>query len=59
MPLAEKHKVNVVMELLNSKVNHEDYRCDPHPATMKEIVETGFKGFVAQESIPKVRICDV
>ena len=26
--LAEKHKVNVVMELLNSKVNHKDYMCD-------------------------------
>lgn len=28
MSLAEKHKVNVVMELLNSKVNHKDYMCD-------------------------------
>jgi hydroxypyruvate isomerase len=28
MPLAEKHKVVVVMELLNSKVNHRDYQCD-------------------------------
>jgi hydroxypyruvate isomerase len=134
MPLAEKHKVNVVMELLNSKVNHKDYMCDHtvwgvelakkigserfkllydiyhmqimegdviatikkyhpyfahyhtggvpgrneidetqelyYPAIMKAIVETGFKGFVAQEFIPKredkigslkqgVRICDV
>ncbi|MDR2430130.1 MAG: sugar phosphate isomerase/epimerase, partial [Puniceicoccales bacterium] len=25
---AEKAKVNVVMELLNSKVNHKDYQCD-------------------------------
>src|ERR1044071_9977605 len=25
---AEKHKINVVMELLNSKVNHKDYMCD-------------------------------
>jgi hydroxypyruvate isomerase len=25
---AEKHKVNVCMELLNSKVNHKDYMCD-------------------------------
>ena len=31
MPLAEKHKVNVVMELLNSKVNHKDYQCDKTP----------------------------
>jgi hydroxypyruvate isomerase len=28
MKLAEANKVNVVMELLNSKVNHKDYQCD-------------------------------
>ncbi|MXV15088.1 hydroxypyruvate isomerase family protein [Hufsiella ginkgonis] len=28
MPLAEKHGVVIVMELLNSKVNHKDYMCD-------------------------------
>lgn len=28
MALCEKHKVNLVMELLNSKVNHKDYMCD-------------------------------
>jgi hydroxypyruvate isomerase len=134
MPVAEKHKVTVVMELLNSKVNHKDYQCDKtpwgaalvdkvgseyfkllydiyhmqimegdviatirkyhpyishyhtggvpgrneidetqelnYPAIMKAIVETGFKGYVAQEFIPKredkiaslkqgVQICDV
>lgn len=30
-PLAEKHKVNLVMELLNSKVDHKDYMCDRTP----------------------------
>lgn len=134
MPIAEKHKVTIVMELLNSKVNHKDYMCDRtpwgaalcekvgsenfkllydiyhmqimegdviatirkyhryishyhtggvpgrneidesqelyYPAIMKAIVETGFKGYVAQEFIPKrpdkiaslkqgVQICDV
>jgi hydroxypyruvate isomerase len=134
MPIAEKHKVTVVMELLNSKVDHKDYMCDHtawgaalcdkvgsdrfkllydiyhmqimegdviatikkfqkyishyhtggvpgrneiddtqelnYPAIMKAIVETGFKGHVAQEFIPKredkigslrqgVTICDV
>jgi len=134
MPLAEKHKVTLCMELLNSKVNHKDYQCDRtewgvalcrrvgserfkllydiyhmqimegdviatikrhkdylahyhtggvpgraeiddtqelyYPAIMKAILETGFKGFVAQEFIPKrkdqlaslkqgVEICDV
>ena len=132
--LAEKHKVTICMELLNSKVNHHDYQCDHtpwgvelcqrvgserfkllydiyhmqimegdliatirksspfighyhtggvpgraeidesqeinYPAVMKAIVATGFKGFVAQEFIPKrpdalaslkqgVTICDV
>lgn len=28
MGLAEKHKVVVVMELLNSRVDHQDYQCD-------------------------------
>ncbi|MEO7299937.1 MAG: TIM barrel protein [Verrucomicrobiota bacterium] len=133
-PIAEKHKITVCMELLNSKVNHPDYMCDLskwgvelvkrvgserfkllydiyhmqimegdmiatikknhesfghyhtggvpgrneiddtqeifYPAVMKAIVESAFKGFVAQEFIPKrddkiaslkqgVQICDV
>ena len=116
LSLAEKHKVTLVMELLNSKVDHKDYMCDHtawgvelckrlgsehfkllydiyhmqvdegnvianirahhqyiahyhtagvpgrhelddkqelyYPAIMKAIVETGFKGYVAQEFIP-------
>lgn len=28
IPLAEKHQVTLVMELLNSKINHKDYQCD-------------------------------
>ncbi|MEP6735014.1 MAG: TIM barrel protein [Chryseolinea sp.] len=134
MPIAEKHKVTMVMELLNSKVDHKDYMCDHtpwgvalcdkvgsdkfkllydiyhmqimegdviatirkyqkyishfhtggvpgrneidetqelnYPAIMKAILETGYKGYVAQEFIPKrddkiaslrqgVNICDV
>ena len=31
MKLAEDKKVNVVMELLNSKVDHKDYQCDHTP----------------------------
>lgn len=132
--IAEKHNVMLVMELLNSKVDHPDYICDHtwwgvelvkrtgsenlkllydiyhmqimegdvirtirdnhqyiahyhtggvpgrheiddtqelyYPAIMKAIVETGFKGYVAQEFVPSredkmeslrqaVRICDV
>jgi hydroxypyruvate isomerase len=134
MPIAEKYKVTLVMELLNSKVNHPDYQCDHtawgaalcdevgsenfkllydiyhmqimegdviatiqkyqkyiahyhtggvpgrneiddtqelnYPAIMKAIVQTGYKGFVAQEFIPSrkdkiaslsqgVKICDI
>jgi len=134
VPIAEKHKVTVVMELLNSKRTHKDYQCDHtawgvelckrvgserfkllydifhmqimegdvcdtirenaayiahyhtggvpgrheidesqelnYPRIMQEIVRTGFKGFVAQEFVPKqpdpiaslrraVEICDV
>ncbi len=29
--IAEKHQVNLVMELLNSKVNHPGYQCDHTP----------------------------
>ncbi|MBI5915122.1 MAG: TIM barrel protein [Bacteroidetes bacterium] len=131
---AEKLGITVVMELLNSKVNHPDYQCDHtlwgvglvekvgspnfkllydiyhmqimegdviatirkhhdhighyhtggvpgrneiddsqelyYPAVMRAIADTGFKGYVAQEFIPKnadkmaslrrgVEICDV
>ncbi|HEU5077953.1 MAG TPA: TIM barrel protein [Opitutaceae bacterium] len=30
-PLAEKHGINICMELLNSKVDHHDYMCDRTP----------------------------
>jgi hydroxypyruvate isomerase len=134
IPLAEKHGVVLVMELLNSKINHPDYQCDTtawgvvlakrlnsehfkllydiyhmqidegdvirtirdnhnyighyhtagvpgrneiddtqelnYSAIMKAIHETGFKGYVAQEFIPKnlnkleslkkaIAICDI
>ncbi|WP_128547550.1 hydroxypyruvate isomerase family protein [Larkinella soli] len=133
MSSAEKHGVTMIMELLNSKVDHKDYMCDHtawgaelckmvgsenlkllydiyhmqimegdiirtlkantqyighyhtggnpgrneiddsqeifYPAVMKAILDTGYKGFVAQEFIPKrdpltslkegVLICDV
>ncbi len=38
MPLAEKLKVTVCMELLNSKRNHKDYQCD-HVAWGAELVK--------------------
>jgi hydroxypyruvate isomerase len=35
-PAAERHKVTVIMELLNSKVDHKDYMCD-HTAWGAEV----------------------
>jgi hydroxypyruvate isomerase len=37
-PIAEKHKVTVCMELLNSKRNHKDYMCD-HTAWGVEVIK--------------------
>ncbi|HXS54722.1 MAG TPA: TIM barrel protein, partial [Hanamia sp.] len=134
LPLAEKNGVTLIMELLNSRIDHKDYMCDKsawgvelckrvdsenfkllfdiyhmqinegdiirsirdhhqyfahyhtggvpgrheidntqelyYPAVMKAIVETGYKGYVAQEFIPTwknkidslkeaIQICDV
>jgi len=134
VPIAEKYKVTLCMELLNSKRNHKDYQCDHvawgvelvkrisserfkllydifhmqimegdvcstiqenhqyidhyhtggvpgrheidetqelhYPRIMQAIVATGFKGYVAQEFVPKqpdalaslrqaINICDV
>jgi hydroxypyruvate isomerase len=38
VPIAEKHKVTVCMELLNSKRSHKDYMCD-HTAWGVEVVK--------------------
>ena len=134
LPLAEKNGVTMVLELLNSKIDHKDYMCDHvewgaelckrvgsenfkllfdiyhmqiqegdiirnirdyhqyiahyhtggipgrheindtqelhYPAVMRAIVETGYKGYVAQEFVPTyknkldslkeaISICDV
>ena len=34
MSIAEKNDVIVVMELLNSKVDHKDYQCDKSPGVL-------------------------
>jgi hypothetical protein len=58
MGVAEKHRVTVVMELLNSKVNHKDYMCDRTPwgvELAKRIGSERFKLLVAQcENAPRV-----
>ena len=43
MPAAERHKVGICMELLNSKVDHPDYQCDRTPwgAALVKLVGSG------------------
>src|SRR3954463_16168588 len=43
--LAEKKKVTLIMELLNSKVNHKDYMCDRTPWGVKLVKEVGSPRF--------------
>jgi hydroxypyruvate isomerase len=45
LPLAEKHKVVLVMELLNSKINHKDYQCDRTPWGAELVKRTGSENF--------------
>ena len=45
MSLAEKNKVIVVMELLNSKVNHKDYMCDKTPWGVELVKRVGSDNF--------------
>jgi hydroxypyruvate isomerase len=44
--LAEKHKITLVMELLNSKIDHKDYQCDKTPwgvELAKRVASENFK----------------
>ena len=41
LPLAEKYKVTLVMELLNSKVDHIDYQCDKSGWGVELVQRTG------------------
>ena len=45
MALAEKRRINVVMELLNSKVNHKDYMCDRTPWGVELVKRVGSERF--------------
>jgi hydroxypyruvate isomerase len=44
-PLAERHGVTVVMELLNSKVDHADYQCDRTPWGVSLVERVGSPRF--------------
>jgi hydroxypyruvate isomerase len=45
MATAEKQRINVVMELLNSKVNHKDYMCDRTPWGVELVKRVGSERF--------------
>ena len=45
MATAEKRRINVVMELLNSKVNHKDYMCDRTPWGVELVKRVGSDRF--------------
>lgn len=45
MALAEKRKVTICMELLNSKVNHKDYMCDRTPWGVELCKKVGSERF--------------
>ncbi|MCG3126380.1 MAG: hypothetical protein CHACPFDD_01215 [Phycisphaerae bacterium] len=45
MPLAEKLGVTVVMELLNSRVDHKDYQCDRTPWGVSVVKGVGSERF--------------
>jgi hydroxypyruvate isomerase len=44
-PIAERHKVTICMELLNSKVNHKDYMCDHSVWGVELCKQTGSERF--------------
>lgn len=45
MPLAEKRGVTIIMELLNSKVDHKDYMCDKTPWGVELCKQIGSENF--------------
>jgi hydroxypyruvate isomerase len=45
LPIAEKNKVFVVMELLNSKIDHKDYQCDKSAWGIELVKRVGSENF--------------
>ena len=45
MPIAEKHGVTILMELLNSRVDHGDYMCDRTPWGVELVKRVGSERF--------------
>jgi hydroxypyruvate isomerase len=45
MPIAQKHGVTILMELLNSRVDHHDYMCDRTPWGVELVKQVGSDNF--------------
>ena len=45
LPIAEKHNVTIVMELLNSRVDHKDYQCDKSAWGVELVKKVGSENF--------------
>jgi hydroxypyruvate isomerase len=45
VPFAEQHNVVLVMELLNSKIDHQDYQCDKSPWGIELVKRIGSNNF--------------
>ena len=58
LPLAEKRRVNLVMELLNSKVNHKDYMCDRTPWGVELVKRLGSERFTLLYDIYHMQIME-
>ncbi|MBC2604924.1 hydroxypyruvate isomerase family protein [Pelagicoccus albus] len=58
MPIVEKHKIQVVMELLNSKRNHADYQCDHTSWGVELVKQVGSENFKMLYDIYHMQIMD-
>ncbi len=58
MPLAEKHGVQLIMELLNSKRNHADYQCDRTAWGVELVKQVGSESFKLLYDIFHMQIMD-
>lgn len=57
-PLAEKHGVQIVMELLNSKRNHVDYQCDRTAWGVELVKRVGSESFKLLYDVYHMQIMD-
>jgi hydroxypyruvate isomerase len=58
MATAERQGVNVVMELLNSRVNHKDYMCDRTPWGVELVKRVGSERFTLLYDIYHMQIME-